>query len=147
MDDYEIYEAECEKRKEENHTFLIGFTRYLESKKVSKKTIDKHVNNINFYINDFLLYESPERACEGVNQLNYFLGYWFIRKAMWASPTSIKENITSLKHFYTYMNRIGQVTEEELLDMKEQIKESKGEWIKSVIQYDDPNVDMEDIWG
>jgi site-specific recombinase XerD len=147
MDEYERYEAECEKRKEENHTFLIGFTRYLENKKLSKKTIDKHVHNINFYINDFLLYESPEKAFDGVNQLNYFLGYWFIRKAMWASPASIKENITSLKHFYTYMNRIGQITDEELLDMKEEIKESKSEWIKTVIQYDDPDVDMGNIWG
>ena len=147
MDEYERYEAECEKRKEENHTFLIGFTRYLENKKISKKTVDKHINNINFYINDFLLYESPEKASDGVNQLNYFFGYWFIRKAMWASPASIKENITSLKHFYTYMNKIGQVTEEDILDMQEEIKESKDEWIETVIRYDDPDVDMEDIWG
>ncbi|MCP4339699.1 MAG: recombinase [Desulfobulbaceae bacterium] len=147
MDKYEQYEAECEKRKEENHTFLIGFTRYLENKKISQKTIDKHVSNIDFFINVFLLYESPMKASGGVNQLNLFFGYWFIRKAMWASPTSIKENITSLKHFYTYMNRIGQVENEELFDMKKEIKESKDEWIETVIQYGDPDVDLGDIWG
>ncbi len=147
MEEYEKYEADCKKRKEENHTFLIGLTRYLENKNLSKKTINKHVSNIDFYINEFLLYESPEKASEGVNCLNYYFGYWFIRKAMWASPTSIKESITSLKHFYTYMNIIGQVTKEELLDMKEDIKESKSEWIETVVKYDDPNVDLEDIWG
>jgi len=147
MDEYEKYEAECEKRKEENHTFMIGFTRYLQNKKLSKKTIDTHVRNIDFYINEFLLYESPQKASEGVNQLNYFLGYWFIRKAMWASPTSIKENITSLKNFYSYMNKIGQVTNEELSEMKEEIKDSKSEWIETVKKYDDPDVDMEEIWG
>ncbi len=147
MNEYEKYEAECEKRKKENQAFLNGFMRYLENKKLSKKTIDKHVENIDFYINTFLLYDEPQKASEGVNQLDYFLGYWFIRKAMWASPASIKENITSLNHFYTYMNQIGQVTEEELLDMKQEIEEFKDEWIETVIRHADPDVDMEDIWG
>lgn len=132
MDEYEKYEAECEKRKEENHTSLSGFEQYLQEKKLSKKTMEKHIGNIDFYINDFLLYESPEKAADGVNQLNYFLGYWFIKKAMWASPTSIKEYITSLKHFYTYMNKIGQVSSEDLADMMVEIKENKADWIEAV---------------
>ena len=147
MDEYEQYEAECEKHKEKNHTFLIGFDRYLQNKKLSKKTIAKHIGNIDFYINDFLLYESPEKAAEGVNQLNYFLGYWFIRKAMWASPTSIKEYITSLKHFYAYMNQIGQISSEELSNMKAEIKENKNDWIETVRKYDDPDIDIEEVWG
>ncbi|NIA11741.1 MAG: recombinase [Nitrospiraceae bacterium] len=147
MDEYEKFEAECEKRKKENHTFILGFTRYLENKKLSQKTIDKHVYNIDFYINDFLLYESPQQAAEGITELNYFLGYWFIRKAMWASPTSIRENITSLKHFYSYMSKIGQVSNEELAEMKIEIKESKDEWVETVKKYDDPNIDIEDVWG
>ena len=31
-----------------------------------------------------------------------FLGFWFIRKAMWASQSSIKGNATSLKKLYTF---------------------------------------------
>ncbi|MEA2115858.1 MAG: recombinase [Thermodesulfobacteriota bacterium] len=147
MDEYEKYEIECEKRKEENHIYLNGFTRYLELKKLSQKTIDKHVRNIDFYINDFLLYESPQKAAEGINELNYFLGYWFIKKAMWASATTIKENCTSLKHFYSYMNQIGQVSDEALSAMKGEIKESKDEWIETVQKYDDPDIDLEEVWG
>jgi len=66
---------------------------------------------------------------------------------MWASPTSIKENITSLKHFYTYMKIIGQVRDEELLEMKEEIKESKGEWLETLQKYDDQEIDLDEIWG
>ena len=119
----------------------------MKNKKLSQKTIDKHVSNIDFYINEFLLYESPQQAAEGITELNYFLGYWFIKKAMWASPTSIKENITSLKHFYCYMNTIGQVSNEELAEMKVGIKESKDEWIETVQKYDDPNIGIEELWG
>ena len=146
MDQYENYEAECEKRREENHTFKIGFTRYLQNKKLSQKTIDKHVLNIGFYINDFMLYEEPQTAAEGITRLNYFFGFWFIKKAMWASAESIKENIATLKHFYSYMNIIGQVSDEELAEMKIEIKESKAEWIETVQKYDDPNTDIEDVW-
>jgi site-specific recombinase XerD len=147
MDEYEKFEAECEKRKKENHTFILGFTRYLKNRKLSQKTIEKHVYNIDFFINDFLLYEEPKEAFEGVTELNHFLGYWFIRKAMWASPTSIKENIASLKHFYSYMNETGLVSKEDLAAMKVEIKECKDEWIETVRKYDDPNIDLEELWG
>ncbi|HZX11725.1 MAG TPA: recombinase, partial [Acidobacteriota bacterium] len=106
----------------------------------------KHVQNIDFYINHFLLYDSPKKASEGVNQLDYFLGFWFIRKAMWASPDTIKENIASLKHFYSYINKIGQVKDKEVSNMEEEIKECKSQWIETVKKYDDPDFDSEDIW-
>ena len=146
MDEYELYEEKCNEIRENNKKLLAEFDSYLIAKKLSPKTIDKHVSNIDFYINDFLLYEEPLEPKEGVSRLNYFLGYWFIRKAMWASVSSIKGNITSLKHFYTFMNGIGHITSEELVEMKEEIKENKDEWIETIIKYDDLSTDFEDIW-
>lgn len=146
MKDYEKYEAECEKLKTENRNVIDGFMKYLELKSLSEKTVNKHVSNIDFYINDFLLYEEPLEPKEGISMLNFFLGYWFIRKALWASVTSIKENITSLKHFYTYLHQNGDVTSEELYDMKQDIKENKDEWFETLRAFDDPNVDLEDLW-
>jgi hypothetical protein len=89
MDEYEKYESDCKKIKIENQKIIDDFRKYLESKKLSEKTIDKHVYNVEFYINDFLLYEEPLKPHEGVNTIDSFLGYWFIRKALWASKTSI----------------------------------------------------------
>jgi site-specific recombinase XerD len=146
MDEYEIYEIECKKIRKENRKLLNSFRKYLSLKKISKKTVDKHVSNIDFYINEFLLYEEPSKAEEGINELEHFLGYWFIRKAMWASVASIKENITSLKHFYTYMHTIGVIDPDELNAMKEEIKEIKDEWLETIRKYNDPDTDFEDIW-
>lgn len=140
------YEVDRKKRKEENRRYLKEFSRYLEKKKLSKKTIEKHIQNIDFYINTFLLYENPEKASEGVRRLDYFLGFWFIRKAMWSSPSSMKDNIASLKHFYTYMNEIGEVSDEALSDMLAEIRECKNEWIETVKQYNNPDADIEDDW-
>lgn len=146
MNDYEQYESECKKRKTENVDILHRFTEYLESKKLSKKTITKHVCNIDFYINDFLLYEEPLKPSEGVTRLDHFLGYWFIKKALWASVTSIKENITSLKHFYTHLHQIGDITAEELYEMKLDIKENKDEWFEALRAFDNPDDNLYDLW-
>lgn len=44
------------------------------------------------------------------------------------------------------MNQIGRVSGEELVEMKEDIKTNKDEWIETIIKYDDPDVDLEDVW-
>ena len=87
-----------------------------------------------------------EATAEGVGRLDYFLGYWFIRKAMWASESSIRENATSLKKFYTYLAEIGRVSAEDLAELREDIKAGLPEWSATVRRYDDPDVDAEEVW-
>lgn len=147
MGDYEKYEADCKRIRKENKTLLKGFEDYLKKKNLSQKTIGKHVENIDFFINEFLLYEEAISPADGVGEVSYFLGYWFIKKAMWATEASIKSSISSLKHFYTWMNSQGNITDEALADMKLTIKEEKQEWIGTLSRYDDPDCDIEDVWG
>jgi site-specific recombinase XerD len=146
MDEYEIYEEECQKVKNENEKTLEGFKNYLKAKKLSNKTIEKHFDNISFYINEYLLYEDALQPHEGIDNVGDFLGYWFIKKTMWSSVSSIKENIASLKHFYTYLNTIGKIDSKQLLALKEEIKENKEIWFETSKRYDDPDTDFEDIW-
>lgn len=143
--DYETYEAECEKIQAENQLLLDAFQESLEAKKLSKKTVNKHVYNIDFFINDYLLYEEPQQPEDGVIGLNYFFSDWFIRKAMWASATSIKENITSLKKFYGFLEEKGRIEPDEYLDMLQEIKESKDEWLENLRQYDE-EIASSDFW-
>jgi len=146
--DYEKYEQACEKIRTSNEKLLARFENWLVKKNLGQKAINKHIENIEFYINDYLLYEDAYEAEEGVSSVNMFLGYWFIRKAMWASETSIKNNAASLKKFYTFMVEIGRVDKEELDEMKLTIKENMSDWISTLRRYDDPSItDMEEVWG
>jgi hypothetical protein len=142
MDDYEEYAAECKKIKAENEKILNGFENYLSLKKLSFATIRKHTGNISFFINEFLLYEEPLRPNEGVSSIDYFLGSWFISKAMWSSVTAIKENISSLKHFYTYLHSIGALSTEDLSEFKNDIKEGKESWLETMDQYDNTDTNF-----
>ena len=60
MTEYEEYERECSKIREENMTLLENFESWITSMGISEPTAKKHRENIDFYINEFLLYESPK---------------------------------------------------------------------------------------
>ncbi|MDI6891363.1 MAG: hypothetical protein QMC83_10585 [Thermodesulfovibrionales bacterium] len=147
MDSYEQYEKECKRIRKDNEEILANLEKWLSNKKLSKKTINKHCSNVDFYINDFLLYEDAIEAADGTKEISMFLGYWFIRKAMWASKTAIKENAASLKKFYQFMLERGKISKESFEDLKVTIKEEMPEWLATMERYDDPDIeDPEEIW-
>ena len=123
MNDYEKYEDNCKKIRKDNERLLNDFEMWLQSSGLSQKTINNHSSNINFYVNEYLLYEDATEAKDGVYDIGMFLGYWFIKKAMWASQSSIKGNATSLKKFYTFMHEKGLIDKEDLNDLKQTIRE------------------------
>ena len=148
MDDYEKYEADCKKIRKNNKKLLSDFGAWLKASGLKDKTIRNHVDNISFYINEFLLYEDAVEAKDGASDIGMFLGYWFIKKAMWSSPAQIKGNAASLKKFYTFLFEKGQIDKEDLDDLKERIKEDMPEWIATMNRYEDPSItDMGDVWG
>ena len=144
MDDYEIYEQACKKIKKVNKHLLNEFEDWLAASDLSAKTIKKHRSNIDFYINEFLLYEEAIHAKSGAGSVDLFLGYWFIRKALWANQSSIRENAASLKKFYTFMHEKGLIEKDDLMDLKDTIKAQMPEWLATMSRYDDPTV--EDVW-
>lgn len=146
--EYEQYEKDCKVIRAENKVLLAEFSKWLSDKNFSTATIKKHCGNIDFYINEFLLYEEATRATEGVDSVGMFLGYWFIRKAMWSSQSAIKENAASLKKFYQFMLKKRQIDKESFEILKQTIKEEMPEWLATVKRYDDPTIDdPAEIWG
>ncbi len=141
------FEKDIEKIQDQNNILLKDFRKRLEKDGLSEKTISKHVTNSDFFINEFLVYEDAVPACEGIPQVSMFLGYWFIRKAMWASPAAIKENAASIKKFYAFLFELGEIDDKEFKELTRTIKEEMPDWIATMDRYDDPEItDMTDIW-
>jgi site-specific recombinase XerD len=148
MGSYERYEKECERIRNENEKILTDFKKWLYHKGLSGRTINRHRSNVDFYINDFLLYQDAVEAANGAGDVGAFLGYWFIRKAMWASKAAIKENAASLKKFYEFMSETGKISDGTLEDLKVLIKEEMPTWLATMERYDDPDIeDMQEVWG
>jgi len=54
--EYKDWEMQIEKAKKHNHKFLIEFKKWLKKKSLKANTIKKHIDNVDFYANDFLLH-------------------------------------------------------------------------------------------
>jgi hypothetical protein len=146
MDDDNNYEADIEKVRAANKKLLTEFKTWLKAAKLSAATIKKHAFNINFYINEYLLYEDIIEPEAGSDVVSYFLGYWFIKKATWASASSIKSNATSLTKFYTFLQEKGLVDSATLAELKATIKAEMLEWLATIERYDDESLDIADVW-
>ena len=63
---FEKYEKDCKSIRKSNEKLLKKFNDYLVTKGLSQKTIKEHVSNIDFYINEYLLYYDANLPQEGI---------------------------------------------------------------------------------
>ena len=141
--EYKEWERQIEEAKTHNNKLLIEFENHLKTKSLKTNTIKNHIDNVEFYANDFLLRYEIIPVEKGILQIGSFLGDFFIRKASWASKYTIQENCASFKKFYSFLNEIGKVSKIELAEMKELIKDEKSDWIEEVENYWD---NIENDW-
>ncbi|MGM0497516.1 MAG: hypothetical protein ACQESJ_06320 [Bacteroidota bacterium] len=92
-----------EKIQEKNVHLLKDFEESLTN--LSRKTIKRHVNNVEFFINDYLAIDEekyPEEADKYM--LDCFLR-WCINKWMFNTASDLCSVISSIKKFYQYLNK------------------------------------------
>jgi len=140
-----------------NSKVLEYFEKFLQEQGLSKKTIYKHLSNLDFYANDYLInygiYEDENgnlivpTIIDGVHPsfIDDFLGNFFIRKCMWSRENTIKENITAFKKLYTFLEQEDVLEKEDVDELKKVIKEQKDEWIRKVNLYNNPNTSFEEV--
>ena len=90
---------------------------------LSDKTIRKHIDNVAFFINDYLVYYNGANYEEVNEEIDSFFSDFFIRKCMWSTPNSTKETAASLKKFYKSMMDHGKFEKEEYKLLCDTIKE------------------------
>ncbi len=137
------FDAECDAVRQQNDVLLEQFALWFSKSGLSEKTVLKHVDNVAFYINDYLLREEPVQPEDGVDDIGWFLGDWFICKALWASKTAIKGYAASFKKFYGFMLEQGRIDADALDGLKQEIKEEMPSWLENLRQFDD--VDQDDF--
>ena len=135
--DYEEYEKTCAVIRQENDFFLSLFEKDLTTQGLSPKTINKHLNNVDFYLNDYMLYSEARHMEEGISMIDDFLGNFFIRKCMWSTPATIKSTATSIKKFYKCMAENGKIEKDAYSYLCHQIKDNMSDWQADCAQYND----------
>ena len=146
---FDDIDAEIEKIRTENKNLLKAFAEWLSEQGLARATIKRHLSNIDFYINEFLVYSMPLTPQEGMEggSVSMFLGFWFIRKTSWATKSTIKTNAASLKKFGEFLYQRGVIDQEDRDSIIETIREEMPSWLSTLARYDDPDItDMEDIF-
>ena len=128
---YEDFERKSQEIREENKVILEGFEKWLFASGLKEKTINKHVQNVDFYINDYLLYDDCTHAKDGASLLNGFFNWFFPRKAMWSSKASTKETVASLKKFYKCLAEAKIVEVADYQFLLSEIKHEMSEWLEN----------------
>ena len=141
--DYEAYEKECAAIREINELHLSGFETWLKNSGLAAKTIERHVSNVDFYINDYLCYYDAQDVQHGCYCVGRFLGDWFIRKAP-SSRSAIKANAASFKKFYAYLLAVNVIDQADYNYLCASIASGLPDWLDEMARYDNWIVALDD---
>lgn len=137
MENYDNNDQKYRMIQNEYTNLLFEFRGWLKDMGLADKTIRNHIFNVDFFINAYLLARESLKAKDGVRRISTFLGYWFIRKAVWSNVTQIKGNAASFKKFYKFMYEKGEIDYETLEEVNWLIKDEMSEWIEEMKKHDD----------
>ena len=126
--DYQEYENQCNEIRRQNSEYLSLFEEDMRKSSLTEKTIRRHLNNADFFINEFLLLADPIPMDTGMSRLDSFLGDFFIRKCMWSTPANIKSTAASIKKFYKSMLAHGLIDSIQYREFADTIKDNMKEW-------------------
>jgi len=148
MNKYERQENKYKRIEASNKKLLDDFEIWLQDANLTTSTIEEHIDDVDLFIHDYLLYEDTIPPEDGIRKINKFFGYWFIKKSLWASESSIRSVATSLIKFYTFLQERGVVTKKDLSFLLKTIEKKIPQWVATLLRFDDPSItDMGEVWG
>lgn len=129
MESYEVFEEAAEAIREKNLVVLNEFGNALHEAGLKDKTINRHVGNVEFYINDYLLYDELREIEDGIEAIDGFFNWFFPKKALWSTVETTRQNITSLKKFYKFLLEQERIDQDDYEFLLQIIREEKDEWL------------------
>jgi site-specific recombinase XerD len=135
-DHADTYEQQVHAIQLANQPILDGFEHSLRQAGLSEQTIKAHVDNMRFFTRYLLLYSYSLRRLDEATEGDVydFLEDWFPRKALWASVSSMKVYLASLKKFYQWMGETGLVAPETVEDVLSTLKDSRNLFLRKVTE-------------
>lgn len=111
---------------QQNFSYLHLFELDLHG--LAPKTIKRHLQNVDFFLNTYLLFDEahPLSMQDGVISIDDFIGYFLEEKTYF--PDSTKRSfVTSLRKFYKSMVAHGKIIPEQYEDVVESLQDGGAE--------------------
>ncbi|MFA7064696.1 MAG: recombinase [Bacilli bacterium] len=142
----EDYEKEIAKNIKRNKKYIKEFKDWLKDNGLTQRTIEAHLNNIEFFLNDYLHHYEIIKMEDGWKQVYDFLSYYFIRKCLWSSKTSIKSNAATFKKFYKCMSEKQYIDKEIYNNIIKLVNDNMDFFLDEMDAYDNYDEGDDDFW-
>ena len=129
LDKLETAQQAIDNKIKENEQYFILFKKEMEAEGLCKKTIEKHLSNAEFFVNDYLNFYEVNDMPYGLKCAFDFFEYFYPRKYL-GSPYSCGVMMTSLCKFYKVMAKHNLVDLVETAAFIDEIKDSRKEWME-----------------
>lgn len=131
------YDAWVEEISKANNKIIDEFEQFLKTKKLSKKTINRHIDNVDTFANYYLTnYSYCGTIFDGYKNFEDFFGYWLITKYLIISKSFMTAMITTMKKFYTFLFLNGYIDEDSCADAFATLKYGKEEWLEQLEMFE-----------
>ena len=131
---------------EENNKYLEEFRKFLEKRNYRENTIEEHINRVEYYINDYLMWGIPKHMQEGCSfdVVNFIEGR-VNEKVIPASVHNIGFFLASIRLFYECMCDKKLISKEQLKEFNNDIKNCKDEMIEDYYDKNPKEIDLYDV--
>jgi site-specific recombinase XerD len=124
------YDAQVVEIRKLNAPILREFQKSLEKAKLAKKTVNSHVENIEFFA-EYLVYYEPLTRLDDADVSSFLLD-WFPRKARWASASSTQSYLVSFQKFFQWMGETQRISPEVVDSVLTTLKEEREDFLEAV---------------
>lgn len=108
-----------------NNTILNAFATYLEKvRELSPKSVRKHQSRAKMFIQEYLNYyrlTTPIDQSDDFDTIVHFLSAYILDKGIASSKADFNSYKTAFKHFYPFLNVVGEISDKDLKMAKEAI--------------------------
>ena len=132
------YDQEVNKIRIYNQSILDEFQSWLKNTRVTTKTVKNHIDNMSFFAEYLVYYDSLNKLDEAdAGDVYDFLADWFPRKAMWACESSTKSYMASFRRFFNFLRESNRIDDDSEIEVRDTLKEHKDEFLDAVALDDD----------
>jgi site-specific recombinase XerD len=120
---------------EDNKAVIKDFEQSLKSEGLAKKTIKRHLQNVDLFVIDYMDVEEIEFE-DWPDEIDEFFD-WAIRKNVIISQSSLKQFISSVKKFFQFLFNSGKIDSETSKKVNQEFIEGKEYWEVCVQRFED----------
>ena len=120
-----------EEIRKENEKYLAIFQEYLESFGVSRSLIERHILNVDGYLNDYLADEENREMKNSVRDLEPYIKNIYFEMAQ-TNEETLEKFIKSMNLFYRCMHDSGFMSDQMYGLYEWLVKNNKKEWIEKM---------------